>query len=37
MLPNAIIQLAQLPVLPNGKMNRLMMEKIYIEKKGEKK
>lgn len=36
MLPNAIIQLAQLPVLPNGKMNRLMMEKIYIEKKGRK-
>lgn len=33
MLPNAIMQLSQLPVLPNGKMDRLQMEKIYTEQK----
>lgn len=37
MIPNAIIKLDTLPMTPNGKMDRIKMEEIYIEQTKQKK
>jgi acyl-CoA synthetase (AMP-forming)/AMP-acid ligase II len=33
MIPNSIMQLDILPLMPNGKMNRLKMEELYLSRK----
>ena len=33
MIPNAIMQVERMPLLPNGKMDRLKMEEMYLSEK----
>lgn len=37
MIPNAIVRLETLPLMPNGKMDRLKMQEIYMEEKKNKR